>query len=177
MRRLPRGTCYAAQKRRVRKMPACTPSATGFLPPNASRHSPAPCPITPTRKKQLPPLPSFDCPQFRTAPTRRAIAQSGRSSHAEPQTPRSPPSVHPKLPQVHFLPIEPIFPANRYKNQPLTPSGLEPAGPTQSPPLSCRNSRRIRLRFRHVSQIKMCNSFILSMAPTVHSSLPKEKSL
>ena len=97
-----------------------------------------------------------------------------------PKRLKFPPSAPQVPPQNHYLPNEPIFPANRHKIQPLTPSGNEPATLNQSRPFRSRKrrkSRRIRRRFRHVSQIKMRNSFIPSMAPTVHYSLPKEKSL
>src|ERR1035438_5176797 len=45
------------------------------------------------------------------------------------------------------------------------------------PRLSCRKSRQIRLRFRHAFEIKINNSFVISMALAVHYSSPKEKSL
>jgi hypothetical protein len=76
-----------------------------------------------------------------------------------------------------FYRANPFSPLTNTKTNHLPNPASNP--PTQPNPHTrpCRNSRRIRLRFRHASQIKMRNSFILSMAPTVHYPLPKEKSL
>ena len=92
----------------------------------------------------------------------------------------SPPSARPQPPQIGFYQTNPFSQLTDTK-----PNHLHHPVANPSPPRNPfrvlrwkrRKSRRIRLRFRHVSQIKMRNSFILSMAPTVHYSLPKEKSL
>ena len=87
--------------------------------------------------------------------------------------PRQPASSPLFTKRTHF-PRQPTQDTTTYtiRHEPVTPTQSLPFRPSKR-----RKSRRIRLRFRHVSRIRMRNSFIPSMAQTVHYSLPKEKSL
>ena len=102
-----------------------------------------------------------------------------RAVHAPSTGPIAPLPIGP-LPSHHLKSVftrRTHFPRQPKQNPATYPIRREPVAPTRSHLRSCGKSRPIRLRFPHISRIKMFNSFVLSMAPPVPYHFPKEKSL